>query len=105
MHIEFEKQERNETESESYGNNNNNQPPTFVATQNALLFRDGEKYPDKFEYRLYRGKDKNQADVAQPMPAGKYSLKETAFGVSYNNFNCDPSQIEPMKNQQASRAA
>jgi hypothetical protein len=103
MFIEFEKQERSETEQ--VPNARNPQQPYQSVHQPALLFRDGEKYPDKFNYRLYFGTDLNKANAAQPMPVGKYELKETAYGVDqFKNINTDYSELQPVK-QPSARAA
>jgi len=102
MYIEFENTERQQTEQQA--NNRNPSQPYHVATQAALLFTEGSKYPDKFDYMLYRGLDVNLANAAQPMPAGKYELKEGAHGVNgFRGINCDYSLIVPMKS--AARAA
>lgn len=92
--IEFEKQERNETTSRP--NFRDNTKLDFHATQPALLWN-GDKYPDKFNFRLYVSDNKAQVDAAQPLPAGKYQLKSGAFGIAFENINCDFSQLEPVK--------
>ncbi len=93
--IEIEKQERLPTTSRpSYRDNSKLE---FTASQKALLWIEGEKHPDKFEYRLFVGEDKAVADSIQPMPVGKYELKSSAFGIAYNNINCDFSELQPFK--------
>ncbi len=105
MYIEFETEQRMPTEQEANFRDPNK--PYFVAKQEALLFVEGgSKHPDKFEFRLARTLDANEANAARPMPAGKYELKDSAFGVSgFKNINCDFSELTPMKNQQAHKAA
>lgn len=93
--IEIEKQERLQTTSRP--NYRDSSQLDYTASQKALLWVDGEKHPDKFEYRLYSGTEKSIADSAQPLPVGKYQLKSSAFGISYNNINCDFSELEPVK--------
>jgi len=104
MRIEFEKQQRSDTAQ--LANARNPQQPYQVVTQPALLWKDGEKYPDKFDFRLYFGTDVNKANAVQPMPPGNYRLKESAFGLdNYGGINCDFSELEPILNQQKQSAA
>lgn len=104
MRIEFEKQTRSETTQ--LANGRNPQQPFNVVTQPALLWKDGDKYPDKFEYRLYFGTDVNKANAAQPMPVGSYRLRESAFGVdNFGGINCDFSELEPLSAQNKQAAA
>lgn len=100
--IEIEQQKRNTTSSQP--NYRDVTKLDFTASQPALLWVEGEKYPDKFDYRLYRGENKDTADSIQPLPVGKYELKASAFGIAYGNINCDFSQITPLKQPQT-RAA
>tara|TARA_R110001599_G_scaffold343286_3_gene565780 strand:+ start:2090 stop:2404 length:315 start_codon:yes stop_codon:yes gene_type:complete len=81
-----------------------NDEPIYQALQVAYL-HDGGKYPTPFNYRLYQGPDKNKADAANPIPVGFYTLKDSAVGISYQNLNCDFSQIEPLQQQQKQTAA
>lgn len=103
--IEFDQQVKSPVvKSQTY-----NGAERFRVTQPALLFTPGEKYPDKFQYDLYYGDDINKANAVQPMPAGRYQLKQNAIGV-VNNFgrtqlNLDASEIEPVTAQQVKQAS
>lgn len=98
MIIEIENQVKELTQA---NNNRNPQQPYQVVTQPALMFKEGKdasKYPDKFGLQLFYGTDIQNANSVQPIPVGRYHLKESSFTVdSYGNARCDFSQLEPVK--------
>jgi hypothetical protein len=85
MHIEIETPT---VENNNFPNNNRTGEQWYVVAQEALLFREGEKYPDKFVINLYFQSHKTMEAglTAQksivPLKAGKYTLEDKAFYVN-----------------------
>lgn len=57
----------------------------YVKEQPALLFKDGEKYPEKYNHILAFTQNESEANQAKPLPAGEYSLAEAAYYVNNRN--------------------
>jgi len=69
----------------------------YTASQPALMFKDGSKYPDKFSINLAFSTKESDSDKAQPHPPGKYQLSEEAFYIDNNGRPaCNFSRIEPL---------
>lgn len=65
-----------------------------IVTQDALLFKSNEKYPDKIQLTLTVTANENQANAINPFDAGTYVLTENAFGSDRNGRpTCDFSKI------------
>jgi len=107
MYIEIEEQAKQPIQTRP--NYRDNTKTDYSVYQNALLFVDGQKHPDKFDYCLYDGDNQQQASSIQPLPVGKYQLKESAFGVRHSfgvrHFNVDASMLEPLKQHQQPKVA
>ena len=88
MHIEIE---NTNLDFNHFPNKRNNKEQWFTVVQGALLFRDGEKYPDKFDINLYFQSHQELSDgsTAQnsivAIKAGKYQLEDKAFRIDQHN--------------------
>lgn len=65
----------------------------YTSSQEALLFKEGMKYPDKFELQLSFSDSEQDSNNSKPFPAGKYELHESAFYID----NRDHLQINAEK--------
>jgi len=67
--------------------------PYTIHEQSALLFRDGEKYPERIKLNL--------DDGATPYAPGQYSLHDSSFSVNrYDSLQVRP-VLSPLKVQAA----
>jgi hypothetical protein len=61
-----------------------------IDEQSALLFKDGETYPDKIRISLKKGE--------RPYPVGTYTLSDESFTVSgYGSLECRPVLVPLLK--------
>lgn len=82
----------------SFANKNNKDARWFVAEQSALMFKDGSKYPDKFNINLAFSDSEQVALNVRPFPIGAYQLDDTAFSINRNNgIDVDFSKLRPIK--------
>jgi len=89
MHIEIES---TNLDKNNFNNKNRVGEVWYTVTQSALLFREGEKYPDKFEINLYfeshdliSGTGLQTQSAIVPIKAGKYHLNDKAFYINQRN--------------------
>ncbi len=81
----------------SFPNKNDPTARWYIAEQQALMFKDDSKYPDKFNINLAFTSDENEANNAKPFPEGNYQLLDTAFSVDRNGAGtCDFSKLEKL---------
>jgi len=101
MHIEIE---TTNLTNNNFPNNKRAGHQWYTVSQEALLFRDGEKYPDKFTINLYfqshesaqEGNQAQQSIVA--FKAGKYQLEDKAFRVNQRGqLDLDILSIKPLE--------
>ena len=100
MHIEIES---TDLDYNSFPNKRTPNASWFTVVQNALLFRSGEKYPDKFHINLYFQSHDEMADgtTAQKsiiaIKAGKYQLEDKAFRIDQRNqLQLDVMRLRPI---------
>ena len=78
----------------------------YTRSQECLLFKDGSKYPDKFELTLIFADNKTDQQSIGCFSPGRYELLESAFGFdNRRNPVVDFTQITPLHVKQASKAA
>ncbi len=66
-----------------------------IATQKALLFKNGESYPDKFELTLRITENESEANAINPFPVGEYTFSEDAYVIDRrNNISLDPLKLK-----------
>jgi len=80
MYIEFE---TNETIDNDFPNNKVEGARWYTRSQSALMFKDGSKYPDKFDLNLVFSSTKADQQSVGGFAPGKYELTEDAF--SFDN--------------------
>lgn len=70
----------------------------FTREQKALLFKDGEKYPDKFVHRLAFTENRMERDNSKPIPAGEYSIHPNSFTIdNFGGLRLGALHLEPLK--------
>jgi len=93
--IEIEIEEVNH---DNFPNKTDSNKKWYIASQRALLFKDGEKYPHQFKINL--GFSGNEADVIniRPINKGVYNFSEEAFFID-NKQQCqlDASKLKAVK--------
>lgn len=91
MHIEIE---NTNLVKNDFPNKNNKDTRWYTANQSALLFRDGEKYPDKFDLNICFSQIQADQERAAAFKAGKYELTDAAFYINNRNqLAIDPSRL------------
>ncbi len=69
----------------------------YTRCQECLLFKDGTRYPDKFQLTLVFSSEKNDQQSQSTFPIGKYILLDSSFGFDNRRKPiCDFSQIQPI---------
>jgi len=101
MHIEIE---TTNLTNNNFPNKKREGYQWYTVSQEALLFRSGEKYPDKFTINLYfqshesaqEGNQAQQSIVA--FKAGKYQLEDKAFRIDQRGqLGLDVLCIKPLE--------
>ena len=82
MRIEIEKTELTKND---FPNKNQVGERWYTASQPALLFRDGETYPDKFELSIVFSGNKSDQDRAASFKVGSYEFADKAFYINNRN--------------------
>ncbi len=94
MFIEIE---NNQLDYNNFPNRNNSDARWYTVSQSALLFRDGEKYPDKFELNIIFSGNQDDQKSAVAFDAGKYELDEKAFYINQRNqLALDPVRLRAL---------
>lgn len=102
MYIEFESSEYEDGEIMA----KNSGVVYFIRQQNALLFKEGEKYPDKFTHRLAFSDNRQKRDNSQPIPPGQYIIDEQSFYIDrYGGVRLGELYLKPMKQNTLSKIA
>ncbi|PTB88422.1 hypothetical protein C9927_04180 [Pseudidiomarina aestuarii] len=74
----------------------------FIREQQALMFKTGQKYPDKFTLNIYFGNDEKLRNATGSLPVGRYQFAEEAFYINNNQqMALNPSRLQPLKAAQA----
>jgi hypothetical protein len=94
MHIQIEEQTIN---SRDFPHQRSSTGRYYVVSQPALMFKDGQKYPDKFPLDLIFTENKAEADNCKALPPGRYHLSEDAFYIDRNQRpQCNFSRLTPV---------
>jgi len=94
MFIEIE---NNQLDYNNFPNRNNPEGRWYTVSQSALLFREGEKYPDKFDLNIVFSGDQNDQKSAVAFEVGKYELDEKAFYINQRNqLALDPVRLRAL---------
>ena len=94
MHIEIE---NNQLDYNNFPNRNDPNARWYTVSQSALLFREGEKYPDKFDLNIVFSAQQDDQKAAVAFEVGKYELDEKAFYINQRNqLSLDPVRLRSL---------
>lgn len=94
MYLEFES---NQTIDNDFPNNKVPGSRWFTRAQECLLFKEGSKYPDKFELNLAFSNNQQDQQSVSGFAPGRYELTPDAFGFdNRRNPVVDFTKIRPV---------
>lgn len=79
----------------------------FIAEQPALMFKEGENYPDKITITLGIEEQEHIANNKQPLDAGDYDFTDDCFNVSRYGapeFRLQPQNMRPKSKANLAKA-
>jgi len=72
----------------------------YTRSQDCLMFKEGSKYPDKFELNLVFADNQADQQSVGCFTVGRYELLDSAHGFdNRRNPTCDYTKIKPITNE------